>query len=358
MPPSAAETEGGDGTPPAAASDASSYSGESGSESGSGPGPRTKRKPGRKPGRPKKRARPAPAAEPAPVNTEVPFKVVPTARAKGRKARDDDDIDAAFSYSIQPRALWDGLERFRHFVIGDEKFSVDDHVFVNHSNVVQEGVLTDPHEYWVGRILEIRAQDASHVYVKINWMYWPNELPDGRQYYHGKKELVASNHVDVIDAMSVSGRATVTHWLETDEDDNIKDLFWRQRYDSYSGELKPVRKHCTCQRFYNPDTTMIRCASCKIWLHEICLIKELIRAYRGQLDAAGVNIAFYKNLGAKRRAGKKGRARDGNDELAEQVYGPIDIVVTDDSHRAVYRDRADTECTLPLRCMACRADIV
>jgi hypothetical protein len=57
---------------------------------------------------------------------------------------------------------------------------------------------------WVARILEIRASDEHHVYARIYWMYWPDEIPagshdgkksvQGRQPYHGKLELIASNH--------------------------------------------------------------------------------------------------------------------------------------------------------------------
>ena len=59
-------------------------------------------------------------------------------------------------------------------------------------------------DYWVAKILEIRASDEHHVYARIYWMYWPDELPQntvngkrtisGRQPYHGQNELVASNH--------------------------------------------------------------------------------------------------------------------------------------------------------------------
>ena len=57
---------------------------------------------------------------------------------------------------------------------------------------------------WVARILEIRASDEHHVYARVFWMYWPDELPagthygkrqvQGRQPYHGASELIASNH--------------------------------------------------------------------------------------------------------------------------------------------------------------------
>lgn len=57
---------------------------------------------------------------------------------------------------------------------------------------------------WVAYILEIRASDPDHVYVRIYWMYRPDDLPrgtndgmrviQGRQSYHGMDELIASNH--------------------------------------------------------------------------------------------------------------------------------------------------------------------
>ena len=57
---------------------------------------------------------------------------------------------------------------------------------------------------YVAYIAEIRAADADHVYARVIWMYSPDELPkgtldgkkrvEGRQPYHGKNELVASNH--------------------------------------------------------------------------------------------------------------------------------------------------------------------
>lgn len=61
-----------------------------------------------------------------------------------------------------------------------------------------------PGDFWVARILEIRAADEHHVYARVCWMYSPDELPvatmagkktsAGRQPYHGMNELIASNH--------------------------------------------------------------------------------------------------------------------------------------------------------------------
>lgn len=67
-----------------------------------------------------------------------------------------------------------------------------------------KGSFEKKNDDWVARILEIRASDEHHVYARVYWMYWPYELPpgtldgkktvQGRQPYHGAKELIASNH--------------------------------------------------------------------------------------------------------------------------------------------------------------------
>ena len=120
---------------------------------------------------------------------------------------------------------------------------------------------------WVARILEIRASDENHVYARVYWMYWPDELPQGthdgkktvqgRQPYHGTKELVASNHskqpwdcgaasarlntnigaVDIIDVLSVASRAQVKQWYEENDEDIQHGLYWRQAFDVRTYEL-------------------------------------------------------------------------------------------------------------------------
>lgn len=101
--------------------------------------------------------------------------------------------------------------------VGKEKFHADDFVFVANEDSVKRQKTSDPgangattttrraNSDWVARILEIRALDEQHVYARVFWMYWPDELPagthlggktlrGGRQPYHGKHELIASNH--------------------------------------------------------------------------------------------------------------------------------------------------------------------
>ena len=72
-------------------------------------------------------------------------------------------------------------------------------------------------------------------------MYWPVELPAGQEYYHGKSELVASNHMEIIDAMTVSGMAEVTHLVEQDDAPTATGLYWRQSFDFRTKKLSVSR---------------------------------------------------------------------------------------------------------------------
>lgn len=66
-------------------------------------------------------------------------------------------------------------------------------------------------------------------------MYRPDELPrarmgteaptSSRRWYHGKHELVASNHLDIVDVNSMAGHATVAQWFEDDDDNSLHGFY-------------------------------------------------------------------------------------------------------------------------------------
>jgi hypothetical protein len=93
---------------------------------------------------------------------------------------------------------------------------------------------------WVAAVVEVRAQNAWNVWVRIEWFYRPDELPGGRQPYHGKREVIKSPVQDIISAHTVAGHADVTHWEEMDDAkdaDGIDGLFWRQTFDPFTKKL-------------------------------------------------------------------------------------------------------------------------
>lgn len=111
-------------------------------------------------------------------------------------------------------------------------------VFINHSANVPQTIPENPDDLafdrannWIAKVLEVRAKDPQHVYLRVFWLYWPEELPHGREHYHGEGEVVMSNHMEVVDAMTVAARAEVTRWNELDADEEMGQLFWRQFFD-------------------------------------------------------------------------------------------------------------------------------
>lgn len=91
--------------------------------------------------------------------------------------------------------------------------------------------------------MEIRALDLLHIYLRIDWLYWPDELPGGRMPYHSKHELIPSNRMQIIDAMTVNGRLKIRRWNEESDDRSAaNEYFWRQTFD-----LKHLKLSVSCE---------------------------------------------------------------------------------------------------------------
>ncbi|KAI1333118.1 hypothetical protein F5Y16DRAFT_354848 [Xylariaceae sp. FL0255] len=199
-------------------------------------------------------------------------------------------------YQVQPQQKWTDMTRYNSFVLNGIKYHSEGFIFVaNSSTIERQKSMGDSAQSrqksdddWVARILEIRASDEHHVYARVYWMYWPDELPagtregkryiQGRQPYHGQNELIASNHMDVINVVSVTAQATVNQWDETNEEEVQQALYWRQAYDVRSQEISSAESRCKCNRPENPDKKLINCTNedCKKWLHDDCLIHDAL----------------------------------------------------------------------------------
>lgn len=125
-------------------------------------------------------------------------------------------------------------------VVGSESIATGDFILVSHSII--EGSAFDSLSDWKARVLEVRALDEKHVYVRVSWLNRPEDLEDGRQERHGKKELVPTNQMDVINAQSVNGTFGLIHHdlMKDGERKNSvgkDEYFWRQTFDFTTGTL-------------------------------------------------------------------------------------------------------------------------
>ena len=128
-----------------------------------------------------------------------------------------------------------------YWIVAERQFGINDFIYVNNGTSALAKGTEDDRKFWIARVLEVRASSPSAVYLRVYWMYWPTELPSGQDHYHGKSELVASNHMEIIDAMTVSGLAEVTHLVEQDDAPIATGLYWRQRFDFRTQKLSVSR---------------------------------------------------------------------------------------------------------------------
>jgi len=124
------------------------------------------------------------------------------------------------------------------------------------------------------------------VFLRIEWLYRPEDLPTGRQPYHGTSEVIPSNHMQIIDALTVDGKVEALQHFDENDDMGVtkqpEDLFWRQTFDCTTGKLSSLRRYCRCKGYANPDTALIQCTNvvCKQWMHQTCISQDtVIRNY-------------------------------------------------------------------------------
>ena len=187
--------------------------------------------------------------------SDKPFTVTHVPNSKKRK-RDavvfqdglfDQRLDV--QYEVKPGNNWESMKRYKKFTgkhglgrqacnvqmltccaVGSESIATGECILVKHDESDDPRMNIDTQ--WKAKVLEVRALDPEHVYVRVAWLNRPEDLPSGRKAWHGKNELVPTNQMDIIDAMAVNGRLDVKAWEEDDDNFAIKDdFFWRQTYD-------------------------------------------------------------------------------------------------------------------------------
>ncbi|KJZ68463.1 hypothetical protein HIM_12150 [Hirsutella minnesotensis 3608] len=167
------------------------------------------------------------------------------------------------TYSVKPHGRWSSLTQYRSFVLNGARYRIGDFVCVandksarrreaDNDDIRNENV-RDPADFWIAKILEIKALDDKHVYARVYWMYSPDDLPaavidkqleSGCRISYRQQELIASNHkidltgieVDIINVISIVMRTVVRH---AERSDRVApaELHWRQALDCRTWEL-------------------------------------------------------------------------------------------------------------------------
>ncbi|KAF3905513.1 hypothetical protein AA313_de0200972 [Arthrobotrys entomopaga] len=231
----------------------------------------------------KKRARGGQGNEPLDAHDfEIRIRPVKSTGTKKRKhsqisTSDDFDfqLDLADRLEVLPANVWENVREYKTFIVEPIHFQQGSIVEIKRPADEDSAELRP----WIARVLQIRGCDPSHVYLRVAWFYWPDELPMGRQHYHGVNELIESNHPDIIDAMSVENLADIKEWDESNEDEELNAYYYRQKFDYLTQQLSTPRTICVCGGYQNPDTRILQCQSCKTWLHEDCITADAMRRH-------------------------------------------------------------------------------
>jgi hypothetical protein len=222
-------------------------------------------------------------------------------------------------------------------LVNNEEFEVGQTVFVRKTEEEHVNETSDSIQHWLAKVLEVRAGDSSHVYLRVFWAYRPEDLPGGRQPYHGSSELIVSNHCDIIDACTVESAATVVHW--DDDPDKMTSLasdqlFWRQSFDVNKPQKQrlsvsnvslkcltqlltvhqKLETYCIDKKPCSSDETLVQCSHCSKWLHARCLEEQ------ATLDAAKNDRTTQSQAPKKRGRPSKGRKADGGDSTATPAF--------------------------------------
>lgn len=203
----------------------------------------------------------------------------------------------------------------------------------------------DTASQWKAKVLEVRALDPEHVYIRLTWLNRPEDLDSGRKEYHGKNELIPTNQMDVIDAMAVNGALHVRHWDELADDDEAsmpgeEEYFWRQTFDfansktfSVRSKLKhrnlvipltcaqTLRKICVDDAPQNPDELIVQCSNgdCRKWMHVRCIAERAVQRARelamvsSQVSKANILLIVEDEAAPKRSSKaqkKKGKPKN------------------------------------------------
>uniref|UniRef100_J3LTS2 BAH domain-containing protein n=1 Tax=Oryza brachyantha TaxID=4533 RepID=J3LTS2_ORYBR len=130
---------------------------------------------------------------------------------------------------------------------------------------------------YVARVEKIEATRAqgTQVKLKVRWYYRPEEVTDGRQIFHGSKEVFLSDHYDSQSVDTIECKCYVHTIRKYTKLRSIgtEDYFCRFEYKSATGIFVPdrVAVFCKCEMPYNPDNLMIQCEDCFDWFHPSCV---------------------------------------------------------------------------------------
>ncbi|KAJ6562461.1 hypothetical protein B0H19DRAFT_1144620 [Mycena capillaripes] len=185
---------------------------------------------------------------------------------------------------------WAAMAQYNTFEVQDEDgkgyaFSVNDIARVlPHGYKV--GAAINTHQYWIGKILDVRANNPNDVWVRVHWFYSARDAAGVDRTFDpshcGKYERLQSNHVDCVSSSAFDGLAPVKHYDETNLNQEPilpNEFYYRYTIHISDKSISPTpRATCDCNCLYNPSDTaensvMHFCPqpACRKYYHRGCI---------------------------------------------------------------------------------------
>ncbi|KAJ7230859.1 hypothetical protein B0H12DRAFT_1147323 [Mycena haematopus] len=186
---------------------------------------------------------------------------------------------------------WIDMPQYGIFQVSDEDGKAYDFAVGDFARILPSGrQVGDPdieiHDYWVCKILEVRARNEQDVWILVEWCYsaWDTtRINDDFDASHcGKYERLRSNHTECVSSNCFDGLARVKHYDETNLDQETigdEEFYYRYTIKMSDKSISPtLSATCVCGCLYNPsdiayNSVMHLCLqpSCRKYYHRGCV---------------------------------------------------------------------------------------
>ncbi|KAF2422385.1 hypothetical protein EJ08DRAFT_653169 [Tothia fuscella] len=150
-----------------------------------------------------------------------------------------------FPLAVKEAEVWDKMPKFDSLEAEGEVYWIlsNAYVVVNDDGQNKRSELV--------QIVDIRGANPSHVYVQVHFYFradhansYSSALRD--QLTGSEREVVATNHVQIVEARRLAGLADVMHWTEgTERPTQDHEWFWRQILNVEKQDVMMARRSKT-----------------------------------------------------------------------------------------------------------------
>ena len=176
----------------------------------------------------------------------------------------------------------------------------------------------------------IKPDDIKGIYIYI-YIYI-----GGRQYYHGKNEILLTNEAQTIPIHNIKGKCKIVQSLKEyvnykhSSVKELKDVYiMRQKYNTVTRMKLPILESSCCKIILNPDSALVRCMHCSKMQHIKCAKNNNNICYMCGKQCTQILEKGTKITGVKGRELVKDKDKDSrNTSIGKRKYPMEQISIT------------------------------